>query len=233
MVNKYTIYAFVDKHNIPYYIGYTNNFDRRCVEHNSRIDNTRDLYKYRKARKLRAEGHPFRITIIQDDIDTIKEAHQAESHHIKACVKIGIHLCNLTEGGEGRKGFITSNSTKRKISDSKTGKSWGKHSEETKRKMSNAHKGKKFSKDHKKNLSIARKKRVTSVSTRKKMSSTSTGHINTKRFKAISPEGNEYTTTNGLSQFCREHRLSASNMVKVANGQRHMHKGWICIRMGD
>lgn len=97
---------------------------------------------------------------------------------------------------------------------------------ETKRKMSEAKKGIKFSMEHKKNLSIARKKRKTKIETRIKCSNTSKGKINIKQYKLISPEGKEYVTEKGLAVFCEEHGLNQPNLCKVLRGERNHVKGW-------
>jgi len=89
----------------------------------------------------------------------------------------------------------------------------------------------KFSKKHKKNLSIARKKRITKPETRIKCSKTSKGKINIKKYKVTDPDGNIFITENGLSVFCEEHNLTPSNMIKVANGERKNHKGWLTERL--
>lgn len=109
------------------------------------------------------------------------------------------------------------------------------HSAETKKKMSDARIEVQFTEEHKKNLSIARKKRVTKDSTRKKCSETSTGKINIGLFKVTSPEGEIFLTTKGLTQFCREHDLRISGFMKVLNGRtkKDNYKGWKIEKQED
>lgn len=46
-----------------------------------------------------------------------------------------------------------------------------------------------------------------------------------KTFIITSPDGTEYVV-HGITQFCREHHLDASSLVKVAKGKREQYKGW-------
>lgn len=48
-----------------------------------------------------------------------------------------------------------------------------------------------------------------------------------KSWVVVDPGGNEQPVHN-LKAFCREHRLDASHMVKVAKGQWKQHNGWKC-----
>jgi len=48
-----------------------------------------------------------------------------------------------------------------------------------------------------------------------------------KTYKALSPDGVEYTFT-GLREFCIQHHLDSSSMVKVSKGKLQSTKGWKC-----
>jgi hypothetical protein len=52
----------------------------------------------------------------------------------------------------------------------------------------------------------------------------------TSLFKIIGAKGDTFTTNN-LRKFCREHCLTNSCMLRVANGERKHHKGWVCERI--
>ena len=105
-------------------------------------------------------------------------------------------LCNLTDGGEGIVGFIHSDETKRKMRESKIGKTsseetkrkiselntgekhpmFGKtHSDETKRKMSEAAKGKKFSEETIKKITESKIGKKLSEETKRKIGESQTG----------------------------------------------------------
>jgi hypothetical protein len=60
------------------------------------------------------------------------------------------------------------------------------------------------------------------------MSKTSTGKINIKTYKCVDPDGKEYITTKGLTQFCKDYGLSLCSMGKVHRGLMKHHKGWLC-----
>ena len=137
-------------------------------------------------------------------------------------------LTNGTDGGEGHLGV--SDITRNKIRAIHLGR---KQSEEARRKISESRKGIKFSTQHKYNLSVARQKRITTLETCRKMSITSSGHINIKLFKVKSPEGEEFITHHGLSLFCRENNLNCKNLHHVANGKRRHSKGWTAEYFND
>ncbi len=45
------------------------------------------------------------------------------------------------------------------------------------------------------------------------------------------PEGKEYYVS-CISDFCKAHNLTPSNMRKVAKGERNFHKGWKAVQTG-
>ena len=99
-------------------------------------------------------------------------------------------------------------------------------------------------------LSDARKKRITTEETKRKMSEVHTGRpgtygmlgkkhsektlekmrksreqINSKVWKLKDLNGKIYTTTN-LKYFCNQNGLSDSAIHRVISGERNHHKGW-------
>ena len=99
-------------------------------------------------------------------------------------------------------------------------------------------------------LSDARKKRITTEETKRKMSEVHTGRpgtygmlgkkhsektlekmrksreqINSKVWKLKDLNGKIYTTTN-LKYFCNQNSLSDSAIHRVISGERNHHKGW-------
>ncbi len=219
------IYAWLDQNGDPYYIGKTVCLKTRTRHHRWRMDSGINLPKYNKLRKLLREGFKWDIQILEDGIPETEWKTQ-ECYWIKLYRDQGCKLYNLTDGGDGA--TLVSEESKRRWRESRKGY---RHSEETKRKMSERRMGMKFSDEHKENLSKARQKRVTTDETRKKCSATSRGKINIGKFVCISPDGTEFFTERGLSEFCREHSLTVSLMTKVANGQRSHHKKWKCERL--
>jgi len=167
---------------------------------------------------------------ILEHCSTRKELDEREIAWIKKkkSQKRGVGY-NITKGGycpPSRKGVKLSKEIKAKISKNKKGVIWGSHSEETKKKMSELRMGIKFSPEHKKKLSIARKKRIITKDTRARMKKASIGKINIKKYILHSPSGKEYITESGLADFCRKYDLTPSNLHKVLNGERKHHKKW-------
>lgn len=238
------IYVFLDENDCPYYVGQTNNFRERKQEHERYINNENlintyryNLYKYKKARKLKRNGHPFEMTVI-DTAKNRKDLLDLEIYYIKKFKSLGIKLCNITEGGDmppSRKGKKLSEETCKRISKSKSGKNhpfYGKKfSVEHRNNISKGKMGVKFSDIHKKNLSIIRRKRKITYKTRQKTSRTSTGRINIKIYKLIDKDRNEYITTHGLTQFCKKHSIPRCSIFRVLNGMKKDWKGWTIFRI--
>ena len=172
-----SIYCLLDKDTNPYYIGITNNIVRRKSEHQYYIRSGDQLPKYRKARKV---GELIINNIITNI--NLEDAKKLEEAYITFFRSEEYKLYNLTDGGDGRVGFVTSNITKERISKAKKGTKWGHHTEDTKKRMSEIRMGIKFSDEHKRNLVKARKGRVTKESTRIKLSKSCKGIVNIKKF---------------------------------------------------
>ena len=109
---------------------------------------------------------------------TFEEANSYEMYLIAKLREEGCHLCNMTDGGEGRAGYVVNEETKQAISKATKGK---KRSEDTKAKMKgnkNAF-GAKRSVETKAKMSASKKGknniigRPVSEETRKKISETS------------------------------------------------------------
>lgn len=108
---------------------------------------------------------------------------------------------NLTDGGDGKRGYRVSDETKRKISKSLKGKPL---TDDTKAKISAIKKGVKFTDQHRANKSST--------------------------WKVIHPDGTECVLVN-MEQFCRDNGLNSSTMSQVAKGNRPHHKGYRCLKL--
>jgi group I intron endonuclease len=206
----------------PFYVGMSKNPKKRFKAHLSDAKNKkRNLPVHNKIRKYLKLGSLITCQILEDKIPN--EVVDNREMYWVAFYKTDYKLCNLTDGGR------PSVPKKARVMARKAnlGK---KCSIETKKKISEARIGMKFSKEHKKNLSAARKDRKITRKTRLKASKTSTGRINIKKFILTDPYGIEYTTTHGLTQFCKQHNLTASNFMKVLSGKRKHQKGWTIKR---
>ena len=84
----------MDKYNKPYYVGRTNNFNRRRKEHLREIEKGNKAPKYNKARKTKFKMRTIATT------GTIKNSKDLEKFFISKYRSIGYKLYNLTAGGE-------------------------------------------------------------------------------------------------------------------------------------
>jgi hypothetical protein len=152
---------------------------------------------------------------------TEQEALDIEVYWIALFGRKNIHenglLVNNTDGGEGTVGVILSETTRRKMSKSRTGKRnpmWGtKRPESVKLAVSNANKGKtciwkgKFrTKESRKQMAIAQGSLPTSYI-----------HI---------PTGKVVKNVLNKNEFAVEYGLNANHIRAVARKERPSHKGW-------
>ena len=149
----------------PFYVG--KGKDERCYVHLNIYG--KNHYKNNKIKKILFEGHDLKKYIIK--VDENLSEQEAFELEIKLISLIGRKndgpLTNLTDGGEGMCGYKFSDETKKKMSESATGKIM---SIESRKKMSKAKKGKNFSKNHKEKISKGNKNKFVSDETKKKMS---------------------------------------------------------------
>jgi hypothetical protein len=225
---KYYTYAYLREDGTPYYIGKGNG--------NRAFKRTKKCIKPPKDK--------LRIIFLKQNL-TEEEAFKHEKYMIdifgRKDLATGI-LYNKTDGGQGSsgatrslelrnkiskslKGRIVSEKTKRKLSE--IGKSRI-VSEETKRKLSKINKGKVISEETKRKMSESRKNRVVTEETRKKLSLSHKGRItNAKKYVIIDNDGNHYSSSTGLKNFCAEHKISFEAMyyaLHFKNG--NCSNGW-------
>ena len=160
-MNNYLIY----KHTSPSgksYIGQTNNYDRRCSEHQTRTA----CRAFHSAIKLYGWDN-FSHEILHENL-TIEQANELEEQLIKEYNTLSPNGYNLKTGGLNsktcqeivnkvalaNKGKTRSQETRNKMSLVKKGKT---HSQETLNKMSLANKGKTHSQESRDKMSLAKK----------------------------------------------------------------------------
>lgn len=125
------------------------------------------------------------------------ELNYWEKYYIKELNTKAPNGYNLTDGGDGLKGYSPSEETRKKLSECHKGKkrseeirkklceaNKGKHlSEETRKKISKAQKGRKLSEEHKRKLSESHKGKKLSQETRKKLSESRKGMVFSEEYK--------------------------------------------------
>ena len=146
---------------------------------------------------------------------------------------------NTTPGGDfvpRQKGRKRSEETRKRISESKKGRSWGRHSEGLKKVFSDMKKGIPLSESHKKALSEAWKLRPPKTQEAREKSRQSMLGKNSRRYLITTPEGEIVIAENGLQSFCRDRGLSMSVMSAlnaVACGRRPSYKAWKIEKMEE
>lgn len=207
-----------------FYVGKTNDPSHRFSRHLYHVKYGSTYPVHNKLRKvISVKGNRDNIyEIIESDIPE-KDIDSREMHYIKFYRDKGYKLKNLTDGGEGGKGFSP------EIYKRGAMKRMGvPRSVQTRRRISDSKKGIPLSVSHKKALQKAWELREPlSVEHYQRISQLNRGVINIKNFIVVSPDGTLHTTTRGLTDFCRENGLDARNLIHTKpNGTRKFHKGW-------
>ena len=221
------IYILVDENGVPFYVGKTINPKRRLARHIEEVRKGNHLAVYNKLRQVLTRNGWKRdgtLRIIETGVpDALVDAR--ETFYISEYKKQGIKLKNLTEGGEGGKGFT------REIIERGAAKRRGRpRSEICKRRISEAMAGIPFSDKHRKALRKAWKTRMPiSQEVRNRVAEMNRGTVNIKRFIVLAPSGETFTTERGLMDFCRQYGLDARNLHSTLNGRRKHHRGWKII----
>ena len=218
------IYVLVDETGLPFYIGKTVNPKRRLLRHIEEVRKGNHLAVYNKLRQvLKRNGwkRDALLQVIEKDVpdDVVDDR---ETYFIAEYKKQGMRLKNLTNGGEGGKGFT------REIIERGAAKRRGRpRSKICKQRISEAKRGIPFSDTHKTALRKAWKTRPpVSMEVRKRVGEINRGVVNIKTYAILSPDGITHTTSRGLTDFCREHNLEVRNLHATLRGRRKHHRGW-------
>lgn len=219
------IYILVDETNTPFYVGKTVNPKRRLARHLAEVRKGNHYPVYNKLRQVlertgwRRDGL---LQVIEEDVpDAIVD--NRETFHISEYKRRGINLKNLTDGGEGGKGFT------REIIERGAAKRRGRHhSKEWSQKISDSKRGVPFSDAHKDALKKAWETRnPLSPEHYERISKLNRGVINIRQYAIMAPDGGILYTDRGLTDFCRQHGLDARNLINTRpNGTRPHHRGW-------
>lgn len=198
---KYNSYCFNYE---PFYIGKGSN--KRMYDHLK--GNKHNKHLERKIRKIQKECNYDPYINLYKDMLNEETSFILERDMIKSIGRMNLKtgpLCNLTDGGEGLKGYIPTIECKRRNSESHIGIL---QSDETRKKKSISLSGKKFSESHKKEI----------------------GKSHSKFWKIIDPFGQIFNIFN-LREFCRNNNLDQSKMCAVSLGKRKTYKRWLCYKL--
>jgi len=195
----YRIYKATNKVNNNCYVGFDCNWPYRKTAHKSAVKRGSNLVFHNAIRKYGFENFEWEILEESDNKDYLLK--EREEFYIR---KYNSHYINgtgynMTFGGEATFGWIPSEETKRKISESNMGKkAWNKGAKSpwtTKRNLAN-----KGVIKHPQWL---------------------------KSYKIVDPVGNEFIVK-GLTDFCEKNNLHVGNMSSVAHGKLKHYKKWKC-----
>ena len=211
----YCVYMHVNKINDKKYIGIT------CQDVNDRWKNghgyqaDQDVF-YKAIQKYGWDN--FNHIIVKENL-TFKEANQLEMELISLyktnCCKYKNpeYGYNMTDGGDGHKGWSPTEENRKNMSNAQMGK---KLSDEHKLKISLSEKGKTLSEEHKRKISQNNKGRVFSQETREKISAAKRGRPSPNKGVPMSEEQKEK-----LRQAKKRENLSEETLRKMSAAQKN------------
>lgn len=223
-MKQHCIYALLDENQQVFYIGKTCRPKTRLNRHLGEVRKGNHLYVYNKLRQVldRKGGDKVGIFHILEDNINENEIDNREMFYIKKFRDAGVKLTNLTNGGEGGKGFTAD--IHKRAALKRVGQ---KRSEETKKLISEQKKGIPLTQAHKDALKKAWETRDPLPPEHyQRVSELNRGKVNIRKYRVLDPTGVEHITENGLTDFCRSHNLTAQVLHKTLTGERLHHKGW-------
>jgi len=225
-VEMYYTYAYLREDRTPYYVG------------KGKGDRVHDKGK----KEIKPPKNKSRIIFLKQNL-TEEEAFKHEIYMIAVFGRIDLGtgiLRNRTNGGEGTSGCIPSEETKRKMSESKKGKTL---SDKHRKNLSDAQKGRTFSEEHRRKLSESKKGKSLPEETKNKISEATKGktfseetrrklcEMKLKYYYTIYSTTQDVTyKTNNIKVFCKEHSLNPGNLSITFVGKRNHHKGFRIIK---
>jgi hypothetical protein len=230
-MNIYYTYAYLREDGTPYYIG-----------------KGKKYRAYRKVGRYCKTPPKDRILFLKQNLSE-QEAFRHEMYMISVLgrkdIGTGI-LRNLTDGGEGQSGYITSEETKIKIGKAHKGKIVSEEtrrkmseakkliSEETRRKLSEANrgnhytKGRKLSEDHKRKISEANKGKKKPPRSEEHERKLISGR--SKTWKITFSDGRQIVKC-GLKAWCKENGYEMSSISRICKKQRQRHKDIVAVEL--
>lgn len=174
----------------------------------------------------------FVAEIVQDNL-SFEEANEAEIHLIKELRQQGCKLCNMTDGGEGTKGWkktpeqiehhrLVTTGLKRS-EESKAKMRGRKFSEESLQKIGLSQKGKIVSEETKNKMSVAAKKRKASDETKAKISAAHKGKQHRKG--AVVSEETRKKTSESLKRTLAAKKLAKATIALASSTKELQNVG--------
>jgi group I intron endonuclease len=194
----YTVYKITNKKNGKAYVGFDSNWpSRKAVHICEAVTRKNKQYPlYRAIAKYGVDNFEWEILYQSDDRDhtlNVIEEQMIKKHNTH--FREG-HGYNMTYGGEGTKGWVPTEETRKNISEANMGKkAWNK--------------GKPSPWTTKRNKEGKGGKQPKLL----------------KTYTFLNPDGKLVTFT-GLIDFCKINNLHAGNMCSLMNGSLKQYKGW-------
>ena len=184
----------------PFYIGKGNK--NRCYDHLKDSQLKNNTYKNNKIKTIKSLKLNVIVLKIKEDM-TEGDSFIMEKSLISKIGRIDLKtgtLTNVSDGGKGSSGNILSEKSKIKIG------------------------------EHNAKYWIGKSLSEASIEKMKKTKKANPQDFSWKyrKYKAFSPEGEEFIISDGFQSFCNKYNLRREKMVMVAQGKRKTHKGWRC-----
>ena len=202
----YYTYAYLREDKTPYYIG-KGQGDRIYKKGSGEVNPPKDKSRVIYLKQNLTEEEAFRHEIYMIDVFGRKD------------LGTGI-LRNKTNGGEGVSGWVPSEETKIKMSESGKNKIF---SEETKIKMSESGKVKIFSEEHRRKMSESGKNKIFSEETKRKISEANKGKILSEEHRRNLSEANKNPseeTRRKISERLKGKTHSEEHMKKISEANK-------------
>jgi len=201
----------------PFYVG--KGQGKRCFKHKGKdLDNN---FKSKKINKILSLGLDLIVLKIYENLSE-QESFDNEINLINQIGRFNLNLgplTNLTNGGDGPSGYICSNESKQRMSESKKGNKNAlgyKHSDETKQSMSESRKGNKNGLGNKSSLGLKR-----SDETKQRMSESQKGNKNSLGYKHSDETKQRISKSQKGKKYCLGYKHSDETKQRMSES----HKG--------
>ena len=214
------VYILARPDGAPFYVG--KGTGDRIYEHDKEARKGHRCHKCNMIRKIWKSGNQVQRYIVFETQDE----SEAFAHERQLIALYGREtLTNLTDGGEGIAGFVFSEETRRKMSESRKGRSAKNKgqpvSEEVRRRISETLRGRK-SPSHVAEMLRKSNMKPQSEERRRNIALGQTGG---KLYTIVAPDGTVYEHVANITGFEKEHGLK-QGLSQVVRGQVRQYYGW-------